>query len=558
MMTVITSVNWRVVFLASVLSFLTPLILGVAHGQSFDLEISGLLGDGKPRSGISVNGTQIHAVRVIGKMYKLSGQRPLWNANAIASLASEIEDLAYDGLTPDDYRFPTITNILSAPDVADLPVKERAKLDVLLSEAFVRAAYNLYVGKVDAERLDANINFTRPINIEDPASLLFDAISEAEIGLLFDEMRPQNIRYGWLKSALKRYRDYAAAVGWATVAEGKTLKVGQDDSRVAQVRARLKVTGDYTGEFTPTAPDHFDPELFAAVKLFQKRHGLEVDGAVGPVTRAALNVSVEERIDQIRVNLERQRWIMHEAYDEFLIVDIAGFRVYWVKDDEVIWQEQVQVGKEYTQTPLFKDNIRYLDFNPTWTIPPGIMRRSILPALKKDPNFLDKKGYLLLTQDGERINPKTIDWQSIKTMPYIVRQPPGPDNALGLVKFMFPNPHFVFLHDTNHRELFDRTGRAFSAGCIRVQNPFDLAERLLAGQDSWDRGKIDAVVRSGKNTRVILDRPMRIIIAYLTARSDGQRVFFNSDVYNRDEAVLSALDGDFRVRKQDRKSGSTE
>ncbi len=320
------------------------------------------------------------------------------------------------------------------------------------------------------------------------------------------------------------------------------------------MRARLKVTGDYTGEFTPTASDQFDPELVAAVMRFQKRHGLEVDGAVGPVTRAALNVSVEERIDQIRVNLERQRWIMHEAYDEFLIVDIAGFQVYWVKDDEVIWQEQVQVGKEFTQTPLFKDNIRYLEINPTWTIPPGIMRRSILPALKKDPNFLDKKGYLLLTQDGERINPKTIDWQSIKTMPYIVRQPPGPDNALGLVKFMFPNPHFVFLHDTNHREFFDRTGRAFSAGCVRVQNPFDLAERLLAGQDGWDRKQIDAVVASGKNTRVNLNRPMRIIIAYLTARSDGQRVFFKSDVYNRDEAVLSALDGDFRVRKQDRKS----
>jgi murein L,D-transpeptidase YcbB/YkuD len=554
MITAIRSVNRHVVFLVSVLFFLSPPILSVAHGQSFDVEISGLLGKGEPRSGISVNGTQIHAVRVISKMYKLNGQRPLWNANAIASLAAEIEDLAYDGLTPDDYRFPTITKILSAPDVADLPVKERAKLDVLLSEAFVRAAYNLYVGKVDAERLDANINFTRSIEIEDPASLLFNAISAAEIGLLFDKMRPQNIRYDWLKSALKRYRDYAAAVGWATVAEGKTLKLGQNDSRVAQVRARLKVTGDYTGELTPTAPDHFDPELVAAVKSFQKRHGLEVDGAVGPVTRAALNVSVEERIDQIRVNLERQRWIMHEAYDEFLIVDIAGFQVYWVKDDEVIWQEQVQVGKEYTQTPLFKDTIRYLEINPTWTIPPGIMRRSILPALKKDPNFLDKKGYLLLTQDGERINPKTIDWQSIKTMPYIVRQPPGPDNALGLVKFMFPNPHFVFLHDTNHREFFDRTGRAFSSGCVRVQNPFDLAERLLAGQDGWDRKQIDAVVASGKNTRVNLNRPMRIIIAYLTARSDGQRVFFKSDVYNRDEAVLSALDGDFRVRKQDRKN----
>jgi murein L,D-transpeptidase YcbB/YkuD len=286
-------------------------------------------------------------------------------------------------------------------------------------------------------------------------------------------------------------------------------------------------------ETNPIASDLYDPELAAAVMRFQERHELDVDGAVGPATRAALSVSVEERIDQIRVNLERQRWVMHEAHDQFLLVDIAGFQVYWVKDDKVIWQEQVQVGKEYTQTPLFKDDIRYLEINPTWTIPPGIMRRTILPAVKKNPNYFDEKGFLLLTQDGQRIDPKTVDWQSIKTMPYIVRQPPGPDNALGLVKFMFPNPHFVFLHDTNHRELFDNTGRAFSSGCVRVRNPFDLAERLLASQGDWDRKKIDAVVASGKNTRVNLDRPLRIIITYLTARADEQTVFFKSDVYAR-------------------------
>ena len=385
-----------------------------------------------------------------------------------------------------------------------------------------------------------------------PRALLSDAIKAGDIGRLFDRMRPQNLRYVWLRSALKRYRAYAAAGGWAAVPVGATLKPGQNDTRVAELRKRLAVTGDLTAAPAPADPNVFDADVVAAVERFQTRHGLDVDGAVGPATLAALNVPVERRIDQIRVNLERQRWILHEAYDEFLVVNIAGFEVYWVKDDAVIWSEAVQVGKAYTQTPLFKDSIRYLEFNPTWTIPPGIIRRSVLPALKKDPGYLDRKGYHLLTQDGQRVDPKTVDWQATKGMPYIVRQPPGPDNALGRVKFMFPNPHFVFLHDTNHRELFDRSGRAFSAGCVRVRNPFDLAERLLVGQGDWDRAKIGRVVASGKNTRVNLDRPLRIIIAYFTARAIDQTVYFEPDIYERDAAVLSALDGDFRLRKQDR------
>ena len=212
-------------------------------------------------------------------------------------------------------------------------------------------------------------------------------------------------------------------------------------------------TGDYesTGELSPL----FDEKLADAVERFQKRHGLDTDRAVGKNTLAALNISVEAKIDQIRVALERQRWYLHEAIGEFMVVDIAGFKVYWVKEGKIIWQEDVQVGKKYTHTPIFKDRIRYIEFNPTWTIPPGIMRRTILPNLKKDPDYLNKKGYLLLKQDGTQVDPATVDWASITSMPYIVRQPPGKNNALGLVKFMFPNKHAVYLHDTNHKELFD-------------------------------------------------------------------------------------------------------
>jgi murein L,D-transpeptidase YcbB/YkuD len=176
------------------------------------------------------------------------------------------------------------------------------------------------------------------------------------------------------------------------------------------------------------------------------------------------------------------------------------------------------------------------------------MGRSILPGLKKDPDYLGKKGYLLLTQDGKEVDPKTVDWDSVNTMPYMVRQPAGPTNALGLVKFLFPNKHLVYLHDTNHREHFSDTSRSFSSGCARIDKPFDFAERLLAGQGDWTRQKIDKVVASGKTVRVNLDRPVRIIIAYSTVAPREDGVYFRPDVYNRDKNLLTALDGSFKLR----------
>ncbi len=320
------------------------------------------------------------------------------------------------------------------------------------------------------------------------------------------------------------------------------------------VRTRLAFTGDFPAAANvPGDPDYFDDTLKSAVERFQMRHGIEIDGLVGKGTLATMNVPVEARIEQIRANLERWRWIFHEAHDEYLLVDIAGFNVIWAKDEEFIWQEEIQVGKEFTKTPVFMGEILYMDFNPTWTIPPGILRRSVIPGLKKDPEYLDKKGFQLLTLDGKPVDPKTVNWKTLNGFPYIVRQPPGPNNVLGQVKFVFPNPHFVYLHDTNHRNLFDRSKRTFSSGCIRVRNPFDLAERLLAEQEGWSRARIDEVVASGKTTRVKLSQPKRVIIAYNTARvlaSDGP-VQFRPDVYERDAKVLAALNGPFRLRERD-------
>ena len=535
---------------------LTPFQTVIAGTDSYETQITALLGKDDTPVLAMVSGKTVYATPLIRQMYRHDGYHLIWKDTAITSFSAALEGLEADGLTPGDYRFAEIDPLLDASKRDRLTPDKRVEADILLTEAFLRAVYHLFFGKADPERIDADINFARTYADKDAMPVLLAYIRQGKIDAAFDWARPKSKYYQWLKVGLDRYRSYRTAGGWSSIPAGDALKPGLTDPRVATLRKRLAVTADLPADGAETNDTAvFDPQLEAAVKVFQKRHGLEADGIVGPDTLNAMNVPVSERIEQIRVNLERGRWILHEAYEEYLVADIAGFQLFWATGEEIIWMEQIQVGKAYTKTPVFKGEIRYLDFNPTWTIPPGILKRSVIPGLKRDPDYLSKKGYHLLTPKGQPVDPKTVDWKALKGFPYIVRQPAGPNNALGQVKFLFPNPHYVFLHDTNHRELFDRTKRTFSSGCIRVRNPMDLAERLLAGQENWTRKRIEAVVASGKTTRVILKRPMRILIAYNTARvpTAGSQVYFREDIYQRDAAVLAALEGPFRLHRRDEK-----
>ena len=491
----------------------------------------------------------MHGKVFLADLYQANNFKPVWDDGLAEVLGDEIQNLSYDGLDPADYWFPSLDALLGKKQNRSLDAAQQAELDLLLSEAFVRAYYNLLVGKVDPERLDENFNFPRPLNAEKRRPAVIAMLLQGRVADIFARARPPEHAHRRLKEALAEYRAYAEAGGWPTVQTGAPLKPGDSGKRVAQLRARLSVTGDYTGKADD--PNLFDADLEQAVKRFQERHGLDIDGTAGPATLEAMNVPVQQRIDQLRVNLERQRWFMHENHDEYIVADIAGFNVYWIRNSEIIWSTRAQVGKDYSQTPVFKDMLRTIVFNPTWTIPPGIMARSILPNLKKDPDYLGKKGYLLLTHDGKEIDPLSVDWSKIDKMPYIVRQPAGPNNALGMVKFLFPNKHLVYLHDTNHREHFADASRSFSSGCVRIEHPFDFAERLLAGQEDWDRNKIDATVKSGETKWVTLDQPIRIIIAYSTAAARNGMVYFKHDIYNRDASVLKALDAPFMLRRQD-------
>jgi murein L,D-transpeptidase YcbB/YkuD len=327
-----------------------------------------------------------------------------------------------------------------------------------------------------------------------------------------------------------------------------------DDRRVVALRARLAASPDSVRASSPPGspadlPTRYDDALADAVRAFQRRHGLLVDAAVGPRTLAALNEPIAARIDALRVNLERLRWVFRDLSEEFVAVNIAAFRAVYVADGELRWHARAIVGRPYRQTPVFRDAITYLELNPTWTVPPTILRKDILPRLREDPAYLAAKHLRVIDPNGGPVDSATIDWRSVRagTFPYLLRQDPGPHNALGRIKFMFPNRHAVYLHDTPARDLFARAERVFSSGCIRIDKPLDLAVALLDEPTRWDRAALQAAIDSGRTQRLRLPRPVPIMLLYLTAYADENgTINFRHDVYGRDAAVLAALDGPLR------------
>jgi len=307
----------------------------------------------------------------------------------------------------------------------------------------------------------------------------------------------------------------------------------------------VKLHPDASGQ--PLDSAAYDAPVAEAVKKFQARHRISPDGSVGAGTLAELNVPVEARILQIRVNLERARWVLQEVTaDDLVVVDVAGFEVAYMKNRAPVWRAKIQVGKPYRQTPIFKSRIDTVVFNPTWTVPPGILQKDVLPAARKDPGYFARKGFDVLDASGQKVDPARINLKA-SSFPYTVRQGPGPDNALGQVKILFPNPYFVYLHDTNHRELFAKDERAFSSGCMRVERPLELAERVLNDPAKWNPKAIQEAIATGDTQTVRVERPIPVLVMYWTIDPLGEgRTVFKRDPYKRDPPLARALDATLR------------
>jgi murein L,D-transpeptidase YcbB/YkuD len=497
---------------------------------------------------IEARGAELLSRHALPVLYQQNGYRPYWTADRLDVLLELIRESEEDGLRPEDYHQAALVKLAPALKAPGVDAATRAQGDLLATDAFVLLLYHLYLGKVDPKALDPQWNFELR-QIRDQAALPFvrDALTQGRLKEAVARVRPDLWWYERARAALARYRAIAARGGWAPVPAGKKLQPGGKDARVPALRRRLAATGELPGQ--PLDSEAFDQPLAAAVKEFQARHRLEPDGAVGPGTLAELNVSVESRILQIRINLERARWVLHEITPgDLVIVDVAGFEVAFVRNQKVLWRAKVQIGKPYRQTPIFKAMIDNVVFNPTWTVPPGIIEKDVLPAVKRDPGYLEKKKLNVIDRSGKKVDPSSINWskQSADTFPYMLRQEPGPDNALGRVKINFPNPYLVYLHDTPSKALFEKEERAFSSGCIRVERPLELAALLLNDPQKWNAGSIEKVIEVGETQTVPLPRPVPVLLMYWTIDpgTEGQ-VEFKRDPYGRDPRLAQALDARF-------------
>ena len=486
--------------------------------------------------------------RVLSAVYARRGFRPVWlrrsDADAFVSLVGRAED---EGLDPSDYHYQTLAQMLVERDSGRQSDMQLVELDLLLTDSLLRYAYHLNFGKVDPNRLYPDWSLRRAIPGPDALERLQSIIdSDDPQGALATSV-PQSAYYETLKRSLKHHRTLREHGGWVQIPTGPALKPGTTDPRVRMLRERLGAEVPSTP--VPSAgPDWFDPALERVVSEFQTRHGLASDGMVGRATLAALNVPVEARIEQLRVNMERARWIFDDYEDTYLWVNIGAYEAAMYRGGRRIWSARTVVGKPFRQTPVFKSKITYLVFNPTWNVPPTILREDILPSLKSDPDFLAKQNMRILDFKGNAVDATSIEWNAVgaRNFPYMIRQDPGPANALGQIKFMLPNPYFVYLHDTPQRELFLRPDRSFSSGCIRVDNVVDLAELLLDDPHKWDHKTVVDAMQSGRTRSVSLATPVTALVLYLTNEVDDLgNVQFLGDVYARDGAVLEALNEPF-------------
>jgi len=500
---------------------------------------------------LSTGEVSIAARDLLVELYERRGFLPTWNdQRQIGELITAIKATEADGLDPSDYHLQQVEfahNELLAGRLTG--AAEWAPQDLILTDSLARLGYHQLFGKVNPYTLDPHWNFRRDLNDIDPATAIQAAIDSPSLTENLKSVFPRGWVYRHLQAGLAQYREIAANGGWPRIPDGPTLRPGASDDRLPVLARRLAITGDLESRESFAALTEYDEFLQAGVERFQGRHGIDVDAIIGPASLRALNIPVEQRIKTLEISLERARWVFDDIEDDFILVNIAGFRAYVLRGREVVWETKVQVGSSFHQSPIFKDEMKYLVLNPTWTVPYSIATKEILPRIKRDPNYFASRDFDLKDRSGKFIDPSSVDWSEVsaRNFGYWLVQRPGPNNALGRVKFMFPNEHSVYLHDTPSKYLFGRAERAFSHGCIRVENPFDLAEVLL-GKDGWTQERFQEALDSRETQTVMLSTPLPVLLLYWTAMvaQDDTVTFFN-DVYERDQAIADALDEPFRV-----------
>lgn len=414
---------------------------------------------------------------------------------------------------------------------------EAVRLDVWLTYLYLHYASDLAYGLADLAHADPDWQI-RDDTI-DPAGLLTDALDRNRVARSLEELLPADPQYAALRDALARYRDIERQGGWPSLPRNLRLKPGQRNAAIPALARRLAITGDNTASLDEHT-NVYDEPLQDAVERFQRRHGLEADGKLGPALVAELNVPVQTRVWQIALSLERWRWLPRDLGARYVLVNIPEYRLEVWDHGRVAVDMNVVVGKQETPTPIFSDRMTYLVFAPYWNMPADIVEQETLPSVMSDPAFLERANIEVLDKGGKLIPASDVDLEDPSA--YRFRQRPGTSNSLGLVKFMFPNQYNVYFHDTPADSLFARATRSFSHGCVRLENPEALAEYVLADQPAWTADRIQEAMNADEERTVKLKDPLPVYLGYWTARVAPDGVMqFRNDVYGVDARQTSIL-----------------
>jgi murein L,D-transpeptidase YcbB/YkuD len=497
----------------------------------------------------------ICGLKLIPLFYQERGFAPAWmNGRQLRPkakvLIQAVQNAFQDGLEPQDYHAIAIAESLAMlANASDLTVQKQdqywANLDLLLTDAFLLLGTHLSGGRIDPERLYSYwLVGERSIDLP---LLLHTASDINRLDRAIERLRPAHRGYLGLRNALRQLRNQQAQGGWPAIAGGRTLPPDNSDSRVPTLRRRLELSGDIEPGHASDAPNHYDDVLVDGVKRFQTRHGLKPDGVFGPKTRAAMNVSIDKRIRQIELNLERWRWLPLDLGRRRIVVNTADFSLKVVEGDADVLKMRVVVGRPARRTPVLSSQMSYMVFNPYWNVPHTIAVEDILPKLASGVDYLARQNIRVFTdwtESAVEIDPQAVNWTHYGEtyLPFRLRQEPGPNNALGRIKFILPNRFAVYLHDTPQRSLFNFTQRDFSSGCIRLENAKALAAYLLKGHSIGLPETLASILSRGKRRVVRIPNPIPVHLIYMTAWVDrDHRLQFRNDIYHHDRDLNTAL-----------------
>ena len=470
------------------------------------------------------------------QFYIASENKSVWgNLKKRTFVLSQLKKAEELGLNPEDYKATTLEKYEKR--ISSLNDKELATYDILLTYNFELYLSHLYKGKLNPKTLYTDWDLKE--KTFDANSILIKAFNKNKLDSIVENIQPKHQTYRELLKALDIINSYPDDEVKDTIKSADKITLKDTNNALINIKKKLLFWKDLTGKDSLT--NIYDAKTFEGVKRFQDRHGLAAVGVFGVGNLSALNFTKQKRKQQIIANLERWRWYNNDFAENYFIINIPNYSLNVIENQDTTLVRNVVVGTSKRRTPIITSNLKTVVFNPTWTVPPTILKEDIIPEMKKNRNYLARKRITIFDSAGREVEPK--NWNENKPNSYRYVQSPGYNNSLGLMKILFPNHHSVYLHDTNHRNYFVRNNRSLSSGCVRIENPLELAEHILNDSIStnWPKEKIDSIIETKKTINIRITKKYALYQWYWTAWSKKNQLIFIADIYNLDSDLYAKL-----------------